>query len=96
LCFHAQQAAEKAIKAVYQHHDWVFRYVHDIGVLIAGLEDRGLEVPSGVQDCAALSRYAYQTRYPALTEPVSKSDYERAVEMASAALRWAEQVTQTS
>lgn len=25
-CFHAQQAAEKALKAVYQHHGLVFRY----------------------------------------------------------------------
>jgi len=25
LCFHSQQAAEKALKAVYQHHQWVFR-----------------------------------------------------------------------
>jgi len=24
LCFHAQQAAEKALKAVYQHHGWPF------------------------------------------------------------------------
>jgi len=27
LCFHAQQAAEKALKAIYQHHSWTFRYV---------------------------------------------------------------------
>lgn len=25
LCFHAQQAAEKALKAVYQHHGWPFQ-----------------------------------------------------------------------
>jgi HEPN domain-containing protein len=25
LCFHAQQAAEKALKAVYQHQGWTFR-----------------------------------------------------------------------
>lgn len=24
LCFHAQQAAEKALKAVYQDHGWTF------------------------------------------------------------------------
>ena len=30
LCFHAQQAVEKALKAVYQHNRWVFRYTHDL------------------------------------------------------------------
>jgi len=30
LCFHAQQAAEKAIKAVYQFYGKSFRYTHDI------------------------------------------------------------------
>ena len=28
LCFHAQQAAEKALKAVYRHRGWSFRYTH--------------------------------------------------------------------
>lgn len=38
LCFHAQQAAEKALKAVYQHLGWVFRYTHDLDELIRGLK----------------------------------------------------------
>ncbi|MEJ5375378.1 MAG: HEPN domain-containing protein [bacterium] len=29
-CFQAQQAAEKAIKAIYQHKGLVFRRTHDI------------------------------------------------------------------
>lgn len=42
LCFHAQQAAEKALKAVYQHHGWTFRYTHDLEELVTGLESKGL------------------------------------------------------
>jgi len=42
LCFHAQQAAEKALKAVYQHHGWPFRYTHDLDELIGGLRRNGL------------------------------------------------------
>ncbi len=34
LCFHAQQAAEKAIKAVYQHYGKRFRYTHDLDLRI--------------------------------------------------------------
>jgi HEPN domain-containing protein len=29
-CFFLQQAAELAIKAVYQQHGWTFPYVHDL------------------------------------------------------------------
>jgi HEPN domain-containing protein len=29
LCFHAHQAAELAIKAVYQQMGWQFDYIHD-------------------------------------------------------------------
>ena len=34
LCFHAEQAAEKAIKAIYQHYNKRFRYTHDLDELI--------------------------------------------------------------
>ena len=37
LCFHTQQAAEKSLKAIYQHHGWTFRYVHDLEELLTGL-----------------------------------------------------------
>ena len=30
LCYHAQQAAEKALKAVYRRNGWMFRYTHDL------------------------------------------------------------------
>ena len=39
LCFHAQQAAEKAIKAVYKKHDLTFRYTHDLGELLVDLKN---------------------------------------------------------
>lgn len=48
LCFHAQQAAEKALKAVYQHNGWIFRYTHDLEDLIAGLRQKGLEIPDEI------------------------------------------------
>jgi HEPN domain-containing protein len=37
LCFHAQQAAEKALKAVYQYYGWMFRYTHDLEELVSAL-----------------------------------------------------------
>jgi HEPN domain-containing protein len=45
LCFLAQQAAELAIKAVYQVHGWLFPFIHDLGDLVEGLERQGLVIP---------------------------------------------------
>lgn len=50
LCFHAQQAAEKAIKAVYIYHGARFRYTHDIAELLTGLMRMGLSFPDEVKE----------------------------------------------
>jgi HEPN domain-containing protein len=38
LCFHAQQAAEKAIKALLIRHRIQFPYIHDLAKLLSLLE----------------------------------------------------------
>ena len=35
LCFHAQQAAEKAIKAVFISRNLKFPYIHDLSCLVS-------------------------------------------------------------
>ncbi len=45
LCFEAQQAAEKAIKAVMIRHDIELPYVHDLARLLSVLEENGEEIP---------------------------------------------------
>ena len=45
LCFQAQQAAEKSIKAVMIKRGIDFPYVHDLRRLLALLQDAGEEVP---------------------------------------------------
>ena len=37
LCFHAQQAAEKALKALYVFYNIKFRYTHDLDELVTNL-----------------------------------------------------------
>lgn len=90
LCFHAQQAAEKALKAVYRQHGWPFRYVHSLEELLTGLRQRGLVVPSDLDESVTLTEYAFATRYPGTGEPVSREEYEHAVELAEAVVAWAE------
>ena len=76
LCFHAQQAAEKSLKAVYQHHGWTFRYTHDLEELVTGLKEKGLLVPKEVVEADVLTSFAWEARYPGLNEPVTKEDYK--------------------
>ena len=45
LCYMAQQAAEKALKADYRHGRLQYRYVHDLEELGKGLEDSGIVIP---------------------------------------------------
>lgn len=92
LCFHAQQAAEKALKAVYLHYGWTFRYVHDLEELITGLRQNGLCVPEAVEDAVVLTSYAFEARYPGLAEPVSDEEYRQAIELAQTVVRWAEEI----
>jgi HEPN domain-containing protein len=87
---HAQQAAEKAIKAVYAHRGLPFRYVHDLGTLTAGLAAAGISISDGVSEATALTSYASAIRYPGLEEPVTRQEYETAVLWAETVMRWAE------
>lgn len=91
LCFHAQQAVEKGLKAVLLKRGVEFPFTHNL----QGLLDRmppELNVPPGVLDAVALTPYAVAARYPGEFEPVSESDHQDAVRLAEAALQWAHDV----
>jgi HEPN domain-containing protein len=90
LCFHAQQAAEKALKAVYQYHGWIFQYTHDLEKLVAGLEGHGLTVPPEVDDAIVLTSFAWESRYPGFGERVSEKEYREALRRAEGVVTWAE------
>jgi HEPN domain-containing protein len=63
LCFDAQQAAEKAVKALLIKRGVTFPYVHDLARLVTLLEEAGQEIPELVRRAEALTRYAVVTRY---------------------------------
>jgi HEPN domain-containing protein len=92
LCFDAQQAAEKAIKAILIHLNIPFAYVHDLALLLAAVEQAGQEVPPAIRQAARLTRYAVATRYPGLSEPVTREEYEEAVNIAEEVVRWAQEM----
>jgi HEPN domain-containing protein len=84
LCFEAQQAAEKAIKAVMIRRNIEFPYVHDLARLLSLLEATGEAIPEVVRKADELTRYALLTRYPGLARPVSEREYTEAVAIAEA------------
>ena len=91
LCFHAQQVAEKALKAVLILRSVAFPKTHNIRTLIDLLPE-GLDLPEEAREAAILTVYAVQTRYPGNLEPVTEEEYREALRIAEAVLRWAERI----
>lgn len=89
VCFHAQQAAEKAIKAVLIAKGLGFPLTHDIEELIELAEAGGLQMPDSVREAGLLSPYAVETRYPGSWTGITASDVDEALHTAEQAISWA-------
>lgn len=63
LGFHAQQAVEKALKAVLARAGVVFRRTHDIAELLDLLTDASLPAPPHADRLDELNPYAVEMRY---------------------------------
>jgi HEPN domain-containing protein len=92
LCFDAQQAAEKAIKAVLVHRRIRFPKTHALADLFSLAANNGVEVPANVSAAVDLTTYAVEARYPGVLESVSREEWIEAVASANLVLRWAEAV----
>ena len=90
LCFDAQQAAEKALKAVLVAFGIQFRFVHDLAELLTLLEEHGVALSEDVRASAALTDYAVDTRYPGTSEPVTEEEFKEALRIAEEVVKWAE------
>jgi len=89
LCFHAQQAVEKSVKAVLLAHGIGFPRTHNLRILFDLLPPM-IPRPGEVEEAIGLSDYAATSRYPGEYEPVSEEDYQRAVRLAERVVLWAE------
>jgi HEPN domain-containing protein len=88
LGFHAQQAVEKALKAVLAAREGSFPFTHDIEALIELCGRAGLELPADVHAAERLNPYAGATRY-GLGDPASVAPSD-AVRWAELTIQWAE------
>jgi HEPN domain-containing protein len=88
LCFNAQQAVEKALKAVCLHAGQDFPKIHSISRLVEIIEEYGITVPDEVKLANFLTQYAVQTRYPGPIEAVSMEEYKEALTVAARVVFW--------
>lgn len=92
LCFNAQQAAEKAIKAILIMRRVDFPYIHDIGKLLALVKSAGQSVPESMWEADGLTPFAVITRYPDMAPPIGLEEYRELVNIAEGVVRWAEDI----
>ena len=95
LCFHAQQAVEKSIKAILVAKSIPFPRTHHLDTLI-GLLPAKVPMPRDEAEVVVLTEFAVAIRYPGLDEPVTEEEYLEAVCLAESAVRWAENLLRGS
>jgi len=79
IAYHAQQCAEKYIKAFLVFSNIDFPYTHNIRKL---LHLCGQNIFEALQDADALTPFAVTTRYPGLDDEVDKSEAVFAIDLA--------------
>jgi HEPN domain-containing protein len=90
LCFHAQQAVEKALKGLLLQlagHD--APKIHDIASLL-DLMAKHIAYPPDLADAAALTVYAVITRYPPFDTPLTEQHWQSATRTARRVFEWVE------
>lgn len=90
ICFHAQQSAEKYLKALLVSRQFYFPKTHDLVFLNRLCEQTGILTGFAAEDLALLTDFAVQARYPG--EEPTEEEARRAVEIARSvrafARRW--------
>lgn len=69
VCFHAQQAAEKSLKALLALDDVVYPYSHDLAELRKMLQHDIPELREAAEEVDALTEYAVEPRYDITIAP---------------------------
>lgn len=85
---HAQQAAEKYLKAVLAHRGITYRRVHSITYLLGLLSDHDVAPPPRAPELEAFTPWAPQARYDLDTEG-AMLDRETATELVRGVQEWA-------
>ena len=79
LCFHAQQSAEKMLKAFVVSRGQTVSRTHDLPALLADAVAAGGPLEALRSDCRLLTRYAVVLRYPGGSDEPSEQEGREAV-----------------
>jgi len=85
--FHAQQAVEKAMKAVLAFKGIKFPFVHDLEILRDLCDVSGIKLPSTLNSVEDLTPFAAAERYG--SETPQALDRDQALKWAAATIAWA-------
>lgn len=88
VAFHAQQALEKAIKALLVHRQTDFPKTHDIEELLGVLRQSGAVWPNELEAVIELTPLAVQTRYPGFDDPLDATEVLEAIRLAELSIDW--------
>jgi HEPN domain-containing protein len=81
-CFHAQQAAEKYLKAFLTWHQIEFPKTHAIEHLLDLLEPEFSSLAAALQEAVALTSYGVEIRYPGDQPDPNEEESREAFELA--------------
>lgn len=88
LCYHAQQAAEKALKALLVAKDIDPPRTHDIAFLLQTVSQT-VPLPAELMSAMDLTIYAVAARYPSDEEDASAEELAEAISVAKVVVDWA-------
>jgi HEPN domain-containing protein len=81
IAYHAQQCAEKYLKAFLVYHEIDFPYTHNIGRLMELCAEKG-DWARDLPEADELTPFAITARYPSEQEAVTREESLRAIEIA--------------
>jgi len=84
ICFHAQQAAEKTLKAFLAYHAFSLKRTHDLVALLALAVELDSSLTDLEDECRRLTYYAVSARYP---DDLYETDENDGLEMIAASQR---------
>lgn len=77
VAFHAQQAAEKVLKALLIKHQVDFAKTHNLSEVLSLAEPVAPGISQKLADAEALTTYAVDARYPSEEPPVDREEADR-------------------
>jgi HEPN domain-containing protein len=81
VCFHAQQCAEKYLKALLVSRSIPFPKTHDLRILMQ-LVPKEVKLGLRMNEVLPLNRYTVEARYPGDWEPITRKEAKEAVAIA--------------